>query len=482
MEQGKSTKYVKGMIQIGKTSIRSNTKDLVDGGLNRSSDETSVMDVERRVEIIQQEIPFTTSINGRRIYSIFAKGIPITKSMVWQAYKKVRSNKGSGGIDGISLDAFKSDLNNNLYKLWNRLSSGSYFPKAVREVLIPKKDGKMRKLGIPTIEDRIAQQVIKDYLESRFEAVFHPNSYGYRPLKSAHQALEQVRQNVRKNDWVIDMDIKGFFDEVSHDLLMKALDRHVHENWVILYIKRWLNSPTLTESKDLRYRNGKGTPQGGVISPLLANLFLHYVFDKWLNLIYPNLSFVRYADDIIVHCSNKEEAKMVLASIKERMTNCNLQLHEKKTKIAFCKKYKKRSSHKIVKFDFLGFSFQPRPTALKNMQLFLGFDCAISLASEKRICDEIKSTNFHNWTNRSISEIADFFNPKLKGWIQYYGKFRKHTLNRFIKIFQARLVNWASKRYKRFNGSYLKAFNWISRLKDGNPFLFVHWNLNFIFT
>jgi len=400
--------------------------------------------------------------------------------MVWHAYKKVRKNKGSGGIDGKSLSSYSKDLENNLYKLWNRLTSGSYFPIAVKQVSIPKRNGSQRKLGIPTIEDRIAQQVIKDYLEDRFEQEFHENSYGYRPLKSAHQALEQVRQNVRKQDWVIDMDIKGFFDEVSHELLVKALNKHVPEKWVLMYINRWLESPIKTESEELVYRNGKGTPQGGVISPLLANLFLHYVFDKWLEREYPSLPFVRYADDIIVHCNTKEQSEEVLAAIEVRMAECQLQLNESKTKIVHCKKYKKRSVGNKVKFDFLGYSFQPRPSATKDGRMFLGYDCAISQSSKNKLLSDVRSTNFQRWTYKSIDEIAEFFNARIMGWINYYGKFRKYKLNPLFRIFDARLIEWARRRYKRFSNSFIKASRWFYRFKKNNVKLFAHWRNGFI--
>jgi group II intron reverse transcriptase/maturase len=460
--------------------LRLNTDAFVDGGSNRSSDENPVMGSERRVGIIQLELPLTTSEKGRRTKGVTAKGIPITRSMVWQAYKKVRRNKGSGGVDGISLKTYENNLEDNLYKLWNRLTSGSYFPKAVREVSIPKKDGKQRKLGIPTISDRIAQQVIKDYLEGRFEREFHNNSYGYRPMKSAHQALEEVRKNVWKLDWVVDMDIKGFFDEVSHELLMKALIKHVPENWVLMYIKRWLESPKETTSKELVYREGKGTPQGGVISPLLANLFLHYVFDKWMGKTYPELMFVRYADDIIVHCRTEREAEKVIEAIKSRMSACQLRLHEVKTKIVYCKKYKNRSANKTVKFDFLGFSFQPRPTASRDGKMFLGYDCAISQSSKNKILSEIRSTKFQRWTFRRIEEIAEFFNAKILGWINYYGKFRKHRLNPLFRVLEGRLIEWARRRYKRLNKSYVKACKWCYRFKENNVSLFAHWARGFI--
>ena len=415
MKLEKSINNVKGKFQAGETSARTNTKVLVDGGLVRSSEESSVMEVERRGEVIQLELPFTTSQKERRINDSSTKGIPITKQMVYKAFKKVKRNKGSHGVDFVSLKDFEEELPNNLYLLWNRLASGTYFPEPVREKGIPKKDGSIRKLGIPTISDRIAQQVIKDYLEPRLERIFHDNSYGYRPKRNAHQAIGKVRENTRKLHWVIDMDIKGFFDEVSHHLLMKALEVHTPENWVKMYILRWLNTPVLKEDGSLQLKNGYGTPQGGVISPLLANLFLHYVFDKWMDKYFSNSRFVRYADDIIVHTTSKSEAEFILGQIKTRMQQCKLRLHPTKTKIVFCKKYKMRNSHEEVCFDFLGYTFMPRPTALKTGQMFLGFDCAISTKSRKKISDSLRKSGFQKWTNRSIEQIAEQFNPKLQG-------------------------------------------------------------------
>ena len=247
------------------------------------------------------------------------KSLPITKQMVWNAYKKVKRNGGSAGIDKIGLEDFQNELSKHLYKIWNRLSSGSYFPPAVKEVSIPKGDGRERKLGIPTVSDRIAQEVIKNYLEPRLERVFSENSYGYRPLKSAHQAVEAVRENVRNYAWVVDMDIKSFFDEVDHELIMKALDCHVEERWVKVYIKRWLEAPVEEKTGERKMKAGRGTPQGGVISPLLANLFLHYVLDKWLEKYHPSVRFVRYADDIILHCQTEGEAEIILEAVKERL-------------------------------------------------------------------------------------------------------------------------------------------------------------------
>ena len=431
MEQGKSYKNGKEKAQAGKTPVRPNTDDLYDVGLSHSSDEASVMGVEPRTEVTQLRLPLATPRKRGRGSGAETKSIPIARTMVWEAYKKVRSNKGSAGIDDETIEMYEEHIKDNLYILWNRMSSGSYFPPPVLEVEIPKTDGRKRKLGIPTVNDRIAQQVIKSYLEPRFEAQFLPQSYGYRPLKSALEAVEQVRKNTRLYHWVIDMDISSFFDKMSHELLLKAIEKHVNEQWVKMYINRWLIAPIEDCHGNRRLRNGEGTPQGGVISPLLANLFLHYAFDRWLEKTYPNLCFVRYADDIIVHCKSQSEAEEVLKAIRRRLDECKLQLNEKKTKIVYCKKTHCKDKFKTVQFDFLGFSFQPRPTS-NNGEMFLGFDCAISRKSEIKIAEEIRKSEFHKWTSSDITRIAQAFNPKIRGWINYYGRFRKHMLMRIF--------------------------------------------------
>ena len=478
MEQGRSYKDAKGKAQAGQTSVRPNTDDLYEFGLSHSSDEAPVMGMERRAEVTQLRLPLTTPKRGRDS-GAETKSIPITKQMIWGAFKKVRSNKGAAGIDEETIEWYEKRLQDNLYMLWNRMSSGSYFPPPVLEVEIPKDDGRKRKLGIPTVNDRVAQQVVKDYLEQRFEAEFLPQSYGYRPLKSAHQAVEQVRRNVRRYHWVIDMDITGFFDNMSHEHLQKAIERHVNEKWAKMYITRWLQAPIEDRKGNKRTREGKGTPQGGVISPLLANLFLHYAFDKWFELKYPNLCFVRYADDIIVHCNTQAEAEEVLTAIRKRLEDCRLELNEKKTKIVYCKKDHRKDKFKTVQFDFLGFSFQPRPTSNHGAEMFLGYDCAISRKSENKISEIFRKSEFHRWTTRDIGYIANEFNPKIRGWINYYGKFRIHKLMRIFRIFHWRLIKWAVRKYKRFGGSMYKAGRWLRNLAVSYPGLFVHWQYGF---
>ncbi len=369
----------------------------------------------------------------------------------------------------------------NCIRFGNRLSSGSYFPPAVREASITKKDGSPRPLGIPTVGDRVAQQVLKHYLEPRLEQQFHPNSYGYRPLKSAHQALEAVRKNVRFYDWVIDMDISKFFDTMSHDLLIKGLERHVEEGWIKMYIKRWLEAPSEDAEGKHTARQGRGTPQGGVISPLLANLFLHYTIDLWLERQYPQLSFVRYADDIVIHCESEQQANDVLASVRKRLVDCQLSLNEKKTRLVYCKDYRRKKKDYKVKFDFLGYSFQPRPFKSKDGSMTLGYDCAISIDSEKRINEKIRSAHIPKWTGARIESIAAEFDPKLIGWINYFGKYKKYRLKRVFKNFHFHLMKWVLNRYKRFKNSRKKAYDWLRELRDQNPKLFYHWKVGFTF-
>ena len=408
------------------------------------------------------------------------KSIPVSKEQVWLAYKKVKANQGSAGVDQISMEEFDAQRSKHLYKLWNRLASGSYFPPPVKEVEIPKKDGKVRKLGIPTIGDRVAQVVLKEYLEAKFEKIFSPNSYGSRPDRNAHQALEKVRQNCRKTDWVIDLDIKGFFDNIDHERLMLAVQKHVPEKWCLLYIQRWLTMPVQTKSGELIQKQGKGTPQGGVISPLLANLFLHYAMDKWLEQNHPKVEYVRYADDAILHCRTKTEAEQTLAALDERMKACGLELHPEKTKQVYCRDYRRQDTYETVKFDFLGYSFQPRSTKSKQTgKLFLGFDCAISISSKKRIADKLEDLKIDRLNFKSIVGVALYLEPFIRGWINYYGKYRITELKPVFLLLRQRLVWWARKRYKRYKTNMVKAYRWLDRVQKQFPNLFYQWRYGF---
>lgn len=402
------------------------------------------------------------------------KTVPITYQMVVEAYAKVKRGGKAVGIDQESWAMFESKgAEKQLYVVWNRMASGSYFPQPVREVEIPKKDGKVRKLGIPTIRDRIAQEVVRRYMEQRVDEKFHPNSYGYRPLKSAKQALEQVRKNCLEQDWVVDMDISNFFDDIDHALMLKSVEAMFTEKWVKTYVQRWLEMKVQKASGTVEGRNGKGTPQGGVISPLLANLFLHFTLDKWLEKHCCEVRFVRYADDVIVHCQSEAEAKQLQWAIGQRLLQVGLKLNEQKTKIVYCKDYRRRKMHGHVQFEFLGFSYQPRPTPSKyqatNITVFVP---EISKGNQKKIRDEIRGTV--NWANtrQKIEQIAEKLNSKLRGWINYFDVFGKRQLRRTMMYLETKLVKWLSRKHKQ--GSRLSSLL-LKNLKLQQPTLFYHW-------
>jgi len=405
------------------------------------------------------------------------KTVPIEFIQVVKAYCKVRKGGKSAGIDNESWNDFDKNVEGNLYVIWNRLASGSYHPQAVREVEIPKKDGKMRKLGIPTLRDRIAQQVVKDYMEKKIDQLFHENSYGYRPMKSAHQAIEQVRQNCYKHDWVIDMDISKFFDEINHELMLKAVAYVIKDKWVLMYVKRWLEMPIQKQDGTLQPKAGKGTPQGGVISPLLANLYLHYAFDMWLTKHYPQASFVRYADDIVVHCNSKTKAEEVLEAIKQRLTEVKLQIKEEKTRIAYCKDYRRNAKYEVVKFEFLGFSYQPRARkSNRDGKSFKAFTAEISQSNQKKIKAVIREAKVWSNTTLEATDIANQFNAKLRGWINYYGKYSKVCLRNVLKMIDQKLIKWLRNKYKT---SFSKSVEKLKMMKQEQPKMFYHWEAGY---
>lgn len=405
------------------------------------------------------------------------KTVPIEFSQVVKAYRKVRRGGKAAGIDHESWTEFDKKLQDNLYVIWNRMASGSYHPQPVREVEIPKKDGKMRKLGIPTLRDRIAQQVVKDYMEKKVDRLFHEHSYGYRPLKSAHDALEQVRQNCYKQDWVIDMDIAGFFDEIDHAVMLKAVEHVMAEKWVRMYVARWLDMPIQTTDGSLQPKQGKGTPQGGVISPILANLYLHFTLDLWLARNYPDVRFVRYADDVVVHCNTKQQAEVVLEAIRERLGEVKLQIKEAKTRIAYCKDYKRRQAHENVRFEFLGFSYQPRMRISKrDGKPFMAFTAEISPSNQKKIRQVIRELKAWDNTRLEMSDLAQLLNSKLRGWIGYYGKYSKRTLRRNLGKIDQRLIKWIGKKHKL---GYRESYRKLQVIRRENPTLFYHWQMKY---
>lgn len=454
---------------------------LCSGRLTRSSEGVSVIEMERRGQVVP--LHFNNQLTKVRMNpwnetnGAARRSIPISRQMVWEAYQKVRSNKGSAGVDAVCMEEFDADRRKHLYKLWDRMASGSCFPPPVKEVGIPKKDGSTRKSGIPTISDRVGQMVVKMFIEPRSEAVFSPNSYGYRPKRNAHQALSKARENCWKQDWVIDLDIKGSFDNIDHNELMLAVEKHMPGNWVKPYIRRWLEAPVVTTSGKPIQKQGKGTPQGGVISPLLANLFLHYAFDKWMEQTDKDVAFTRYADDVILHCNTKSHAERLLNLVHQRMGSVGLGLHPQKTKIVYCRDHRRKEKYPTVKFDFLGYSFQPRTAhSKKKGKLFLGYDCAISISSRKRTADKPEELDVKKkLTFKSIVGVAQYLNPMIRGWVHYYGKFKMYELTKVFRLLSKRLVWWARKRYKRYKTSIRKGYKWLERVRKQYPTLFYHW-------
>jgi len=377
----------------------------------------------------------------------------------------------------VTIEIYESNLVNNLYKLWNRLCSGSYFPASVKRVDIPKLDGSLRPLGIPTIEDRIAQMVVKQQLEPKLEKIFHPDSYGYRPNKSAIDAVRQAEKRCQDRMWVVDLDIKGFFENIDHSLLLKALDKHNDRKWVTLYVKRWLTASVQHKDGTLEKRT-HGTPQGGVISPLLANLFLHYVLDAWLNRERVSIPFERYADDALYHCRHPWEAERLLKALKKRLNECGLEAHPDKTKIVYCKNSNRKEKYPVICFDFLGFQFKPRKSRNKKGQIFTAFSPSMSPKAFKRIKDRIRQRNIINWVTRTPMDIAKALNPSIRGWLNYYGHFgRKDGVYLLSRYLDQVLMLWARKRYKRFNRSYRKSGSFINKLRKQARYLFAHWNM-----
>ncbi len=406
-----------------------------------------------------------------------AKPFDVPKRMVWEAYKRVKANRGASGVDGQSLADFEKDLKGNLYKIWNRMASGSYFPPPVRLVEIPKGGGGMRPLGIPTVGDRIAQTVVKMVFEPVVEPYFHDDSYGYRPGRSAHDAISIARKRCWRADWVIDLDIKGFFDNLDHDLVLKAVAHHTDNSWIRLYIGRWLRAPIENED-GTRVVRTRGTPQGGVISPLLANLFMHYAFDVWMERSHPSIQFERYADDVLVHCVSEAQAESVLAAIGKRLAVCRIELHPYKTKIVYCKDDDRRGEYECVSFDFLGYTFQPRRARNRHGKFFVSFLPAVSTKAAKAVRKTIREWRMASTrNNQSLEDLAQLVNPVVRGWTNYYGRFYRSKWKQVLRHLERALVAWVCRKYRRFRRRERAATHWLGRIARREPNLFAHWQL-----
>lgn len=407
------------------------------------------------------------------------KPFDIPKAWIWEAYKQVKANGGSAGIDQESLEQFDANLSSNLYKLWNRMCSGSYFPPAVKGVPIPKKSGGVRMLGVPTVADRVAQTVVKQLLEPGIDPLFHANSYGYRPGRSAHDAIAMVRRRSWDYDWVIEFDIKGLFDNIEHDLLMRALRKHCQTPWALLYVERWLKAPMQMPDGTTVLRT-RGTPQGGVVSPLLANLFLHYAFDMWVTRHLPSVRFCRYADDGVIHCKSLAQAQFVLGRISERFRECGLDIHPEKTKIVYCKDVNRSGDFPSVQFTFLGYTFRPRKAVDKYGRVYVNFAPAISRDALKVIRQTVRGWHLQLKCEKSLADLSAMFNPILRGWHQYYGRFYESAMSLVWRHVNVYLIRWLMRKYKHLARHKTRASRALGRLAQKFPNAFFHWKHGYV--
>ena len=400
----------------------------------------------------------------------------IAKRTVWEAYQQVKANRGAAGIDDETIKMFEQNLSKNLYKLWNRMSSGSYLPPPVRQVEIPKAKGGFRKLGIPTVSDRIGQTVVKLLIEPMLEPIFHPDSYGYRPGRSAKQAIAVTRTRCWQHAWVVEFDIKGAFDNIDHGLLMKAVRTHIREDWILLYIERWLTAPFEAEDGS-RLPRERGTPQGGVVSPILMNLFMHYAFDCWMQRTYPHCPFARYADDAVIHCGSLKQAEAVMQSIALRLEECGLVMHPEKSKIVYCRHSRRTGNYPTVQFTFLGFTFRPRKALNKQHRPFTSFLPGASDDALKRMRQTVRGWTLQGQTSTTLAELAKQYNPMIRGWWQYYGAFYRTAMSVIARYIDDKLRQWARRKYKTLLRHNQRSAVWLGKMKDVCPELFYHWRV-----
>jgi RNA-directed DNA polymerase len=405
-----------------------------------------------------------------------AKPYNIAKRTVWEAYQQVKANRGAAGIDEETIAMFEQNLSKNLYKLWNRMASGSYLPPPVRQVEIPKKTGGFRKLGIPTVSDRIAQTVVKLIIEPILDRLFHPDSYGYRPGKSAKQAVAVTRQRCWQYDWVVEFDIKAAFDQIDHGLLMRAVRTHIRENWILLYLERWLTAPFEAED-GTRLPRERGVPQGGVVSPILMNLFMHYTFDCWMQRTYPQCPFARYADDAVVHCRSQKQAQAVMQAIAARLEECGLTMHPEKSKIVYCKQNRRTGTYPQVQFTFLGFTFRPRGARDKENRLFTSFLPGVSKDALKRMRQTVRGWQLHRQTGKTLAELAQQCNSTLRGWWNYYGAFYRSAMHKLFRYIDCRLEKWARRKYKTLLRHKQRSAEWLSKMKTKCPEMLHYWQV-----
>lgn len=414
------------------------------------------------------------TVERREELSCGAKSFAIPKRLVWDAWKAVKANKGAAGSDGQTIEEYEKDLKNNLYRLWNRMSSGSYMPKSIRQVFIPKGDGGLRELGIASIEDRVAQTVAKLYLEPLIEPYLHKDMYGYRPGRSAHDAIEVTRKRCWKYNWVVDVDIKGFFPSIDRALLDKAVRKHTNCSWLLLYLPRWLAMPVHQVDGTFK-TSDKGVAQGSPLSPVLANLYMHYAVVAWFGREFPLTEFAVYADDMVIHARSKEEAERIRGALDQRLKTCGLMLHPEKTKVVYCKDANRPVETEHIAFDFLGHTFRPREAMSKYGKVFTSFLPGISRKALKQMHERVRKLKLTTHTHLSLEGVAELLNPLLRGWIQYFGRFYREALHNFLSHIDTLIAKWLRRKHKPLRRRKIHSTNQLRRIAERQPRLFAHW-------
>jgi group II intron reverse transcriptase/maturase len=413
---------------------------------------------------------------GRRTVSggpLDGKPFAVAGYEVWRAWEQVRDNKGAPGADGQSVAAFEERLEDNLHRIWNRMSSGTWFPPPVRAAVIPKAGGGTRTLGVPTVADRVAQAVAANRIVTVTEKFFHAGSYGYRPGRGAHDALAVARERCWKSGWVAGFDIRAFSGSVPHGLVVRAVEGLRLAAWVLLYVKRWLAAPVIMPDGEVRARD-RGTPQGSVVSPVLASLFLHWAFDAWMDREFPDCPFERYADDGLIHCTSAARARQVLAALEQRMKEVGLELHPAKTRIIYCKDYRRlKPWDGPVSFDFLGYEFRPRDTMGKYSR-FTGFDLAVSPKALKRMNAVVSGWRLHRHTGLTWEQLTSWIGPVIHGWMTYYGRFRRSVLDPLLARINYHVQKWIRRKYRRLKSYKAMKRAW-DRITAQTPGLLPHW-------
>jgi RNA-directed DNA polymerase len=270
--------------------------------------------------------------------------------------------------------------------------------------------------------------------------------------------------------------VAASFDNIDHELLLRAVRKHVTCKWALLYIERWLTAPMEQEDGSVTERM-RGTPQGGVISPILSNLFMHYAFDLWMARTHPDLPWCRYADDGLVHCRTEQEVQTLKVELQARLAECRLEMHPTKTKIVYCQDEKRTSRYPNTKFDFLGYCFRPRLARARNGKLFWGFNPAVSDAALSDMRAMVRDLHLQRQTQLSLEEIARQINPLLRGWIGYYGRYVPSALYPLFRYVNQRLLAWARRKYKGLRLHKVRASHFLLRLSRSCTNLFEHWRI-----